>query len=264
MWPMGLFLIFTGTEICQQSPDDELISLVNSLILIITGFPPVTAIHIYNFIRFIKTFVHPPTAARSTSGGTIPLSTQNITSDLRGFEDLDAEQTILVETVFDHLSAEDKHLTINQFFQRFGRAPEVLEFFHFILTLEGNDQNGSPRKPLGELYFENKRNREARAKTLQEVDELQNHVQRQRQELLTSEQEKNQLEQENNQLEQENNQLEQENNQREQENNQLEQEKYQLEQENNQLKQHNLRQQYCNVILSAALAFVLVYFNFYS
>lgn len=103
---------------------------------------------------------------------------------------------------------------------------------------------------LGELYFENKRNREARAKTLQEVDELQNHVQRQRQELLTSEQEKNQLEQENNQ--------------REQENNQLEQEKYQLEQENNQLKQHNLRQQYCNVILSAALAFVLVYFNFYS
>lgn len=110
---------------------------------------------------------------------------------------------------------------------------------------------------LGELYFENKRNREARAKTLQEVDELQNHVQRQRQELLTSEQEKNQLEHENNQLEQENNQ-------REQENNQLEQEKYQLEQENNQLKQHNLRQQYCNVILSAALAFVLVYFNFYS
>lgn len=103
---------------------------------------------------------------------------------------------------------------------------------------------------LGELYFENKRNREARAKTLQEVDELQNHVQRQRQELLTSEQEKNQLEQENNQLEQEKYQLEQENNQ--------------LEQENNQLKQHNLRQQYCNVILSAALAFVLVYFNFYS
>ena len=38
-----------------------------------------------------------------------------------GFEDLDAEQTILVETVFDHLSAEDKHLTINQFFQRFGK-----------------------------------------------------------------------------------------------------------------------------------------------
>ena len=117
---------------------------------------------------------------------------------------------------------------------------------------------------LGELYFENKRNREARAKTLQEVDELQNHVQRQRQELLTSEQEKNQLEQEKNQLEQENNQREQENNQLEQEKYQLEQEKNQLEQENNQLKQHNLRQQYCNVILSAALAFVLVYFNFYS
>ena len=85
---------------------------------------------------------------------------------------------------------------------------------------------------LGELYFESKRNREARAKTLQKVEELQNHLQRQRQELLTSEQE----------------------------NDQLEQEKNQLEQEKNQLKQRNLWQQYCIVILLAALAFVLVYF----
>ena len=38
-----------------------------------------------------------------------------------GFEELDAWQKILVENVFDHLSAEDKHLARNQFFQRFGK-----------------------------------------------------------------------------------------------------------------------------------------------
>ncbi|XP_078324443.1 uncharacterized protein LOC144622601 isoform X2 [Crassostrea virginica] len=125
------------------SNDDE-VGKINSLILNKTGHPPVNAEHLHNFMQHLNAFPHPCPTDRTTSGGTLPTSSHTITEDLQGWDNLNQQEKLFVQTIFSGMTDDDKELVYDKFFQKLGRAPTVLEFFRFLLTYEGK------------LYLENK------------------------------------------------------------------------------------------------------------
>ncbi|XP_078319791.1 uncharacterized protein LOC144621075 [Crassostrea virginica] len=122
----------------------------------ITGHPPVSADHIYNFEKYLEAFPHPCPKSINTSGSTLPIAAPIIPANLQGWNDLDPSQRSQVQNLFSHTPENDLQLAYDQFIQSLGRAPlGVVEFFRFVLTFEGNELGNSPRKPLGDLFLQN-------------------------------------------------------------------------------------------------------------
>ncbi|XP_052703143.1 uncharacterized protein LOC128179678 [Crassostrea angulata] len=60
-----------------------------------------------------------------------------------------------IHAIFNHILEQDQKLVRDLIFRQLGRAPTVQEFAQFLLNFEGNELVESPRKTLGQTFFEN-------------------------------------------------------------------------------------------------------------
>lgn len=95
----------------QHGVDEEMINIINSIIIKLTGNPPVNAEHVYHLLQYINTFPHPYRTIRENTGGTLPIP----------------------PTVAESLP---------------GRAPMVQEFAQVLLNFEDEVQQQNARLKL--------------------------------------------------------------------------------------------------------------------
>lgn len=62
-----------------------------------------------------------------------------------------------MHAVFNHILEQDQKLVRDLYYRQLGRAPMVQEFAQFLLNFEGNELVESPRKTLGQIFFENQK-----------------------------------------------------------------------------------------------------------
>uniref|UniRef100_A0A8W8IHF2 SWIM-type domain-containing protein n=1 Tax=Magallana gigas TaxID=29159 RepID=A0A8W8IHF2_MAGGI len=134
----------------QQGVDEEMINIINSIIIILTGYPPVNAEHVYHLLQHIYTFPHPYRTIREHTGGTLPIPL-TVAASLPGWENVAPQQMNFMHAVFNHILEQDQKLVRDLFYRQLGRAPTVQEFAQFLLNFEGNELVESPRKTLGIL-----------------------------------------------------------------------------------------------------------------
>ncbi|XP_052676339.1 putative leucine-rich repeat-containing protein DDB_G0290503 [Crassostrea angulata] len=138
----------------QHGVDEEMINIITSIIIILTGYPPVNAEHVYNLLQYIYTFPHPYRTIREHTGGTLPIPL-TVAASLPGWENVAPQQMNFMHAVFNHILEQDQKLVRDLFYRQLGRAPTVQEFAQFLLNFEGNELVESPRKTLGQTFFEN-------------------------------------------------------------------------------------------------------------
>ncbi|XP_065925215.1 coiled-coil domain-containing protein 89 isoform X1 [Magallana gigas] len=131
-----------------------MINIIISIIIILTGYPPVNAEHVYNLLQYINTFPHPYHTIREHTGGTLPIPL-TVAASLPGWENVAPQQMNFIHAVFNHILEQDQKLVRDLFYRQLGRAPTVQEFAQFLLNFEGNELVESPRKTLGQTFFEN-------------------------------------------------------------------------------------------------------------
>ncbi|XP_065932741.1 uncharacterized protein [Magallana gigas] len=103
--------------------DEEIINSISSLILFITGSPPVNANHVYCFMQYMYNFLHPFPTLRNNTGGTLPTPFlgQPIAESLQGWEDVPHQDLNFVQNVFQFIPADDQKLAYDHFFQKLGK-----------------------------------------------------------------------------------------------------------------------------------------------
>ncbi|XP_065925477.1 uncharacterized protein [Magallana gigas] len=120
----------------QHGVDEEMINIINSIITILTGFPPVNAEHVYHLLQHIYTFPHPYRTIREHTGGTFPIPL-TVAASLPGWENVAPQQMNFMHAVFNHILEQDQKLVRDLFYRQLGRAPTVQEFAQFLLNFEG-------------------------------------------------------------------------------------------------------------------------------
>nr|XP_034330328.1 uncharacterized protein LOC105329192 isoform X2 [Crassostrea gigas] len=120
----------------QQGVDEEMINIINSIIIILTGYPPVNAEHVYHLLQHIYTFPHPYRTIREHTGGTLPIPL-TVAASLPGWENVAPQQMNFMHAVFNHILEQDQKLVRDLFYRQLGRAPTVQEFAQFLLNFEG-------------------------------------------------------------------------------------------------------------------------------
>lgn len=111
----------------QHGIDEEMINIITSIIIILTGHPPVNAEHVYNLLQHIYTFPHPYPTLRENTGGTLPIP-QSVAASLSGWENIVPQQMNFIHAVFNHILEQDQKLVHDLFYRQLGRAPTVQEF----------------------------------------------------------------------------------------------------------------------------------------
>ncbi|XP_065925216.1 coiled-coil domain-containing protein 89 isoform X2 [Magallana gigas] len=113
-----------------------MINIIISIIIILTGYPPVNAEHVYNLLQYINTFPHPYHTIREHTGGTLPIPL-TVAASLPGWENVAPQQMNFIHAVFNHILEQDQKLVRDLFYRQLGRAPTVQEFAQFLLNFEG-------------------------------------------------------------------------------------------------------------------------------
>lgn len=133
-----------------------MINIINSIIIKLTGNPPVNAEHVYHLLQYINTFPHPYRTIRENTGGTLPIP-PTVAESLPGWENIAPQQMNFMHAVFNHILEQDQKLVRDLYYRQLGRAPMVQEFAQFLLNFEGNELVESPRQTLGQTFFENQK-----------------------------------------------------------------------------------------------------------